>query len=147
ALAGPHGLPAPSGFGNRQFVRAGFFTELAETVDATGKVHIAAGNDRDVWYLTNRTGSWTSVKALVHTAGPDGFFWGQASIAVDGNNRVHIAATRFPHAQGGEGIFYVTDAGRAQGTFGSPTQIADSRFGEPQLQVYSGHLYLVAVKN
>jgi hypothetical protein len=147
ALAGPRDLATPSAFGNRQFVRAGFFSELAEAVDTNGKVHLAAGNDRDIWYITNRTGSWTSTKVFVHTAGPDGFLWGQPSIALDGTNHVHIAATRFPHGAGGEGIFYASDSGHAHGTFGTPTKIANATYGEPQLQVYSGDLYLVAVKN
>jgi hypothetical protein len=147
AIGAPRALAAPADFGNRHLVRHGFFSELAEAVDANGKVHLAAGNERDIWYATNRTGSWTSTKVFAHVDGPDGFFWGQPSIAVDGNNRVHIVATRFPHATGGEGIFYASDAGHAPGTFGNPTRIANSRYGEPQLQVYAGHLYLVAVRD
>ena len=79
ALAGPGAEPAGSAFFHRQLIKAGSFSELAEAVDRNGKVHIAAGNERDVWYLTNRTGSWTSTKAFVHRAGPDGFFWPMAS--------------------------------------------------------------------
>ena len=138
--AGGFGIFSPS-------VKAGSFSELAVAVDTNGKVHIAAGDDRDVWYLTNRTGSWTASKIFVHTAGPNGFLWGQPTIALDDNNRVHIAATRFPYGEGGIGIFYATDAGHPRGTFGAPTRIASNAFGEPQLKVYRGHLFLVAVKD
>src|SRR5262245_3055246 len=73
-LAGPSSGPQPSDFGNRQRARAGFFSELSVAVDTNGKAHIAAGNDRDIWYITNRTGAWTSTKAFAHTLGPDGYY-------------------------------------------------------------------------
>ena len=60
---------------------------------------------------------------------------------------MHIAATRFPYGEGGDGIFYATDKGHTHGTFGAPTRIASNAYGEPQLKVYNGDLYLVAVKN
>ncbi len=139
--------PAGSAFFHRQLVDAGSFSELAEAVDTNGKVHIAAGDGRDVWYLTNRTGSWTASRVFVHTASPNGVLWGQPTIALDDDNRVHIAATRFPSGEGGIGIFYATDVGHPRGTFGAPTRIASNAYGEPQLKAYNGHLFLVAVKD
>lgn len=145
--AGHEVQPAGSAFAHRQVVRAGSFSEIAEAVDTNGKVHIAAGDNQDVWYLTNRTGSWTSTRVFVHTASPNGVLWGQPTIALDDNNRVHIAATRFPYGEGGIGIFYATDVGHPRGTFGTPTRLASNALGEPQLKVYHGNLFLVAVKN
>jgi hypothetical protein len=147
ALAAPSSASAPSGFGSHQLVKAGSFSEVAEAVDSNGKVHIAAGNDLDVWYITNAAGSWAARKIFVHTAIPNGYAWGQPSITLDANDRVYIAATRFPYGEGGEGIFFATNQGHTHGTFGGPTKIAPAAYGEPQLRVYNGDLYLVAVKN
>ena len=146
ASAGPMSdAVAPAG--SPMLVKAGAFAELVEVVDSNGAVHIAAGNDQDIWYLTNRTGSWTSSKVFAHTASPNGYLWGQPTIALDENDRVHIAATRFPYGEGDIGIFYATDKGHPRGTFGTPKRIAADGNGEPQLKVYKGHLFLVDVKN
>jgi hypothetical protein len=149
AFAAPGSAVKPADFRSHHLVKAGSFSDIAEAVDSNGKVHIAAGDGNDIWYLTNRTGTWTAAKAFVHSPpGPKGFLWGSPTIALDSNDRVHIAATRFPFGgEGGIGIFYATDLGHAPGAFGAPTQIAPGDDGEPQLKVYNGNLYLVAVKD
>ena len=146
-LAGPAPAAVPAGLPAPTLVKAGSFSELAEVVDSTGAIHIAAANDQDVWYLTDRTGSWTAKKVFAHTASPGGHLWGQPTIALDDQDRVHIAATRFPYGAGDIGIFYATDKGHPRGTFGTPTRIAADGNGEPQLKVYKGHLFLVDVRN
>jgi hypothetical protein len=146
-LAGPAPGSVPAGIPAQTLVKAGSFSVLAEVVDSNGAIHLAASNDLDVWYLTNRTGSWTASKVFKHTASPSGHLWGQPTIALDEHNRVHIAATRFPYNEGDIGIFYATDKGHPRGTFGTPVRIAPDGNGEPQLKVYQGHLFLVDVKN
>jgi len=147
AVATPGRVTGPSAFGSHHLVKTGSFSELVEAVDSNGKIHIAAGDENDIWYLTNRTGSWTAKRVFVHTVGANGYLWGMPTIALDANDRVHIAAQRFPFGEGGIGVFYVTDVGHARGSFGTPARIASNSEGEPRLQVYNGHLYLVVVKN
>jgi hypothetical protein len=147
ALAAAGNAVSPADFATHHLVKAGSFTELAEAVDTNGKVHIAAGDENDVWYLTNAGGSWTAKKVFVHTAGASGYLWGMPSITLDSANNVHIAALKFPMGEGGLGIYYATNKGHTNGSFGVPVQIAGPRYGEPQLKVYNGKLYLVAVKD
>lgn len=147
AVAAPGNAAGPSSFANHHLIKTGDFAELSEVVGPGGAVHIAAGDYQDVWYLTNATGSWVARKVFAHTAMPNGYTWGQPSIALDPSGHVHIAATRFPYGEGGEGIFYATNKGHTNGTFGGPLKIANAAYGEPQLKVYNGDLYLVAVKN
>src|SRR4051812_25832191 len=82
-IAGTAHAPMPAGLVPPTLVKGGSFAELAEVVDSNGAIHIAAGNDLDVLYLTNRTGPWTAKKVFVHTASPGGHLWGQPTIAVD----------------------------------------------------------------
>lgn len=140
---GPVRTVAPAGFGVPVEASTRSFEEIAEVVDSTNHVHIAASTGLDVWYLTDRTGTWTSRKVFKHTST---VLWGQPTIAVDTQDRVHIASTRFPYGAGDIGIFYATDKGHTRGTFPPPTRIAPNGNGEPQLKVYGGHLFLVDVK-
>jgi len=149
AVAAPSAAPSPSSFGSAQFIKAGDFSEIAEAVDSNGKIHLAASDEQDVWYLTNRTGTWTAKRVFIHTGNNiSGLLWALPTITLDSHDRVHMAATRLPAGgEGGLGIFYSTDQGRPRGVFGAPTQIGSNRLGEPQLKVYNGHLFLVAVKD
>ena len=112
-------------------------------VDSHYHVQIAVTGGGNLYYATNRTGSWTHRRVLTKTSS---FSYGQPSIAVDENDRVHIAVMRFPNGEGGDGIWYVSDVGRNPGTFpSSPSKIAPDTDGEPVLKASHGHLFLVDV--
>ena len=65
---------------------------------------------------------------------------------MDENDRVHIAVGKFPNGEGDKGIWYLSDVGRARGTFPSTaTKIAPKGSGEGVLKAAGGHLYLVDV--
>ena len=135
----------PAAFGTPVRAIAGSFADVSEVVDSTNHVHVVASGRDGVWYATDRTDTWQRTRALTNSSS---FSYGQATIALDANDRVHIAATRFPNGAGDVGIWYVTDKGRARGTFpAAPTKIAPQGNGEPVLKVQGGHLYLVDVKN
>jgi hypothetical protein len=146
-MAAPGNQASPSDFADHHLVKAGSFTEVAEAVDSNGRVHIAAGDENDIRYITNASGSWVTRKVFVHTEGINGYLWGQPTIALDPTNHVYIAATRFPYGEGGEGIFYATNKGHTNGAFNAPLRLLDAPYGEPQLKIYNGDIYLVAVKN
>lgn len=123
---------------------AGNFGEVSEVVDSQGHVHLAVTGKDGIWYATDRTGSWTHRRVLANSSKYD---YGSPSIALDEHDRVHIAAERFPNAEGDLGIWYVTDVGRARGTFSpSPIRIAPPGNGQPVLKASNGHLFLVDVK-
>lgn len=139
--AGPGVTPAAWSSAQRVFKKES--DELSAVVDSSGHLHIAVSGAGNVYYVTDRTGSWTHRLVM---AGTGSFTYGQPSIALDENNRVHIAATRFPNGEGDEGIWYSSDIGRTRGTFPSgPTRIAPTGNGEPVLKASNGHLWLVDV--
>lgn len=136
---------SPSAWSAPTRVLAGHFQDISAVVDSHGRVHVAGTTPSgDLWYATDRTGSWTHKQVLKHSAS---FTYGWPSIALDEHDRVHIALERFPNATGDLGVWYVTDKGRTRGTFPtSPTRIAPPGNGEPVLKVSDGHLYLVVDK-
>ena len=98
----------------------------------------------DLWYATDRTGTWTQRRVLKHTSS---FTYWSPSIALDEHDRVHIAVERLPNEVGDLGVWYISDTGRARGTFPTnATRIAPPGNGEPVLKVSDGHLYLVVDK-
>jgi hypothetical protein len=149
-LAGgaPAGAAAPSAFSSPVRVVAGTFTDLALIVDSTNHVHIAATGRQGVWYVTNRGGAWHRTRIL-HDLPNMSYF--DPSIALDTHDRVFISVARNVCDDctpgGSTGIYFVTDKGRARGTFPtSPTRIAPVRSAEGTLKVSNGHMFLSYVR-
>jgi hypothetical protein len=137
AVLGPSAWSAP------QRAVKGNFDQFSEVVDSHNHVHIAATGGGDLYYATDRTGTWTHKLLLSHGTKST---WGQPSIALDENDRVHIALERFPNAAGDKGVWYLSDVGRARDSFpATATKIAPAGNGEPLLKASGGHLFLVVV--
>ena len=132
----------PPAFSTPVRVARGSFEDISEVVDSTNHVHIAAVDGAGAaWYITNRNGAWSSHKILRKPA--TGWYRGPL-IAIDEHDRVSIAVTKWlDQGCASGGIFYVTDKGRARGTFPSAvTQIAPAGRVGTSLKVATGHLYL-----
>ena len=127
-----------------QRVLSGQFTGVSEVVDSTNHVHIAVTGRGGVWYVTDRSGTWTQRRILANLTNTE---YVAPSIALDEKDHVFIAVMRVPTTDvGDQGIYYVTDKGRARGSFPtSPTMIAPPDDGEPSLKVSHGHLFLAYV--
>ncbi|HKZ92625.1 MAG TPA: hypothetical protein VJZ50_10845 [Candidatus Limnocylindrales bacterium] len=129
-------------------VLSGDFSQgIALALDQDGHRHLVAGNLRgDLWYATDRTGTWTTKRLL---SGREGWFgWSYPSIAMDENDRVHVAAVKWEWStpSGTGGIWYLTDAGRTRADFGTATRIAGSMMTSPSLRVVDGIRYLAYAK-
>jgi|GEM_PF-5768541 len=141
-----------------ELVAAGDFSSLAVALDAEGHRHIAASEETiptyeewdagasmsgDLWYMTDRDGSW-AVQRLIESSGP-GLGWTNPSIAVDDDGSVHIAVVDYhigSTPDQTEGIFYLTDKDRTPGDFGPPVRVAPANMAEPSLAVVDGARYL-----
>ncbi len=132
-------------------------------LDAEGHRHLAAsqvfqddrdtknvyeGLRRDLWYGTDRDGSWV-MQRLLEGDVEAGLGWTDPSIAVDADGSVHIAVV---HDHVGstpghtEGIFYLSDKDRVPGDFGEPVRLARPGMNEPSLAVVDGTRYLAYSK-
>ncbi len=121
----------------------GNFDQFSSVVDSHNHVHIAVTGGGNLYYATDRTGTWTRKLVLAET---NNYTYEQPSIALDENDRVHIAVGKFPNGEGDKGIWYVSDVGRPRDTFPSkPTKIAPTGNGEGVLKATGGHLFLVDV--
>ena len=129
-------------------VLSGDFSQgIALALDSDGHRHLVAGNLRgDLWYATDRTGSWTTERLLTGRKGWYG--WSYPSVAMDEDDRVHVAAVKWEWStpSGTGGIWYLTDAGRARGDFGTATRIAGNMMTSPSLRVVDGVLNLAYAK-
>jgi len=145
-----------------ELVAEGGFDWVDLVLDSDGHRHIATsqvvfrydetddfieGLRTDLWYATDRDGSWSTQRLLT---GDDeaSLGWTDPSIAVDNDGSVHIAVV---HAYAGdpgqtEGIFYLTDKGRARGDFGPPVRVARADMNEPSLAMVDGVRYLAFSK-
>ncbi len=128
-----------------QRVMTGLFNDrVSAAVDPAGHVYLAATRQGDLWFATDRTGAWVAKRLL---QGTESAFWEEASIALDEQGRVHIVAVQgSPSTFTGNGIWYLTDSGRTQGTFPSePTRIAPPGNDQPTVRASHGHLFVVDV--
>jgi hypothetical protein len=137
-----------AGFGSPTEVITGQFHEISEVVDSTNRVHIAAVGRHGLWYITDRGGTWSRTRILLDVPNHS---WFEPSIALDGNDRVYISVAQNvcdDCAPGGStGIYYLTDKGRARGTFpASPTRIAPEGSGQGTIKVSNGHLFVSYVR-
>jgi hypothetical protein len=125
-------------------VLSGQFDYVSEVVDSNNHVHIAATGRHGLWYITDRGGSWSHTRILHDLLNKA---YAEPSIALDTNGRIYISVARnscndcVPGST--TGIYYVTDKGRARGTFPTiATKIAPHASGEGTLKVSNGHLFL-----
>lgn len=139
--------PAPA-WGVSQRVAAGrFHWGMDMGVDAAGHVHLVAAGFRNgkagVFYTTDRTGSWVTSRILTWAAGA---VYIRPSVAVDGAGRVHVALDRVECVECTVsrtlGVFYLTDAGRARGSFGTPVRLTPKGTSQGSLRVAGGHLFV-----
>ena len=121
---------------------AGRFDDLSVVVDTNGHVHIAATRRGDIWYLTNRTGTWSEHRVMASGRSVD---YAGALVALDADGRVFIAATRLkgPGIPWSEGIDLVTDRGRSPGSFSSPSRVTSNAVLASNLKIVHGHPALV----
>jgi hypothetical protein len=124
--------------------RFDFGTSSDLALDRDGHRHVAATSGRgDLWYATDRSGHWVSQRLL---RGEDGrIAWAFPSLVTDERGRVHVAVVRYyesysPSAT--DGIWYLTDAGRARGHFGPRIRLAGDMATSPSLRVVDGVRYL-----
>ena len=136
---------SPAAAATPQRVLSGdFHRGLALALDSSGHRHVVAtSGSGDLWYATDRSGTWHSQRILVGERGA--YVWSQPAIAADQHGRVHIVAVReyawdTPGSTGG--IFYRTDKGRPRGQFAPKVRIAPPRSDDPSLRVADGVLYL-----
>lgn len=150
AAAAQPGGPAPAlSFDVPERVLGGqFWYGIDMGVDADGHVHLVAAGIRSgkggLWYATDRRGSWTWSRVLRWSAGT---YWIRPVIAVTPAGRVHIAVEKSGCIEctvaPAKGIFHVTDAGRARGTFPAvPARLTGPGTAQPSLRVAGGHLFL-----
>lgn len=158
SAASPAQKPAamdPAAWGVPTRILAGNFISVSVAVDSTDHLHIAATeSSKGLYYLTNRSGSWQSKRVLKQIPNPypgSHKVWDQASITLDVQDRIHIAVALFgcnDCAPGNyEGVYYITDKGRARGTFPAhATKIAPNGMFEPTVRVSMGRLYVSYAK-
>lgn len=139
--------PGPSVTGVKQVLSGTYPWGIALGVDRGGKRHVVASRQNgELWYATDRSGSWTRKRILSGPRVPGSWVWALPSIAIDGNSRVHIAVVKaYPYdTPGGTGgIWYLTDKGRKRGSFGSKVRIGGNNTTEPSLRVVGRVRYLV----
>jgi hypothetical protein len=121
-----------------------FHRGTALALDPSGHRHVVSANGAgDLWYATDRTGTWTSQRILA--AVPGSFAWTDPAIATDDDGRIHVVAVQnaiydTPGSTGG--IFYTSDAGRPRGDFGPRVRITPPMMTTPSLRVEGGVRYL-----
>ncbi len=120
----------------------GPYREVSMDVDTNGKVHAAARGSTGLWYLTNRSGSWT--RSRLTTNPLDGRDV-HPTLSIDLDGSVHVAFARYTcldcAPREDAELLYLTNRGRAGGSFPEdPTFLAIGE--EPSLQVVDGKVYV-----
>ncbi len=135
---------SPASFSSPVKVLGGRFDQISMVVDSTNAVDIAATGRGGLWFITDRGGSWSHTKVL---SDPTNKSWMDPSIAIDSNDHVYIALGRQTCndcAPGGsDGVFLVSDKGRAHGNFPSAAaKVVAGPAGDPSIKVFGGRIYL-----
>jgi len=144
----------PAAFGPAVKVLGGMLDwGLDMAVDSAGHVHLVAAGIHagkpGLWYATDRSGSWATKRILRWSAGA---VYVYPSLAIDANDRVHIAVDRYQCVEctvsAVKGIFYLSDVGRARGTFpATPTRLTAAGTAQGSLRVSGGHVFLAFAGN
>jgi hypothetical protein len=122
-------------------------------VDPGGHVHLVASGlhagKAGLWYGTDRTGPWVFKRILAWSAGS---VWIHPSLAIDAAGRVHIAVEKAGCVEctiaPAKGIWYLSDVGRARGTFpAQPARLTADGTAQPSLRVAGGHVFLAFAGN
>jgi hypothetical protein len=138
------GAASPAAAGPVRVLSGDYGLGVSLALDPSGHRHVVASRSNgDLWYATDRSGAWQSKRIL---RGQDGnIAWARPSVATDDAGRVHIAVVReaaWDVPGGTDGIYYLTDAGRTRGTFGTPARIAGRNMTGPSLRILDGVRYL-----
>jgi hypothetical protein len=134
----PSGVSAPS------VVRLGDYHHVSMKLDANGKVHAVAAGTSGLWYITNKSGSFTrhritTVVSQPLATGLDDY----PSIALDAHGNAHVVFVRWtcfdctPNPP--KGIYYLTNK---SGSWSTPKQLAGADASAPSLRVRGGHIFV-----
>jgi hypothetical protein len=123
---------------------------MAVALDAAGHRHLVASDEQgDLWYATDRSGSWESREILAARwdveAGWPMWAWTSPAIAIDTDGSIHVAVVRssvMDTPGSSFGIYYVSDKARAAGDFGPRSKITGDGMASPSLRVVDGVRYL-----
>jgi hypothetical protein len=120
-----------------------FVESISLAIDDEGARHLAiAGGGIDVgdlWYATDRGGAWTTRHLLTGKRARK--TWVEPSLAIDTDRSIHIAVVHACEGclpGGSDGIFHLTDKGRAPGDFGPPVKVSPRDTWDPSLAVADG---------
>ena len=150
-LAAP--IPAISFSTPARVLGGQFWYGLDMGVDPGGHVHLVTSGlhagKAGLWYGTDRSGAWVFKRILAWSAGT---FWVHPSLAIDAAGRVHIAVEKAGCIEctiaPAKGIWYLSDVGRARGTFpAQPIRLTADGTAQPSLRVADGHVFLVFAGN
>jgi len=144
ALAGPS--LAATGWTVPSAVSPRVYYELSAAVDQQGHVNAVAERGNAIWYITNRTGSWTRARIFQASAGQA---VGSPSIAEGTDGSTHIAfdyqqctydtcGLDWPYYSQ---VRYTDDVGRTPGKF-RPSTTLDTGSGSPSIAVAGGRVYV-----
>jgi hypothetical protein len=141
-----HALPSSAGWSEPVRLASGAFFAVAVVFDSGGHAHIAgdgtiAGRS-GIWYVTDRTGSWTRQRIMANAGGKA---WREPSITFDARDRIIVAAWRDPNPGldvGGpsDGIFMVSDRGRPRGDFSAPELLIPGPAADPTIRAFGTRL-------
>jgi hypothetical protein len=122
----------------------GYFTSIG--TDSSNKAHIGyiARSPDSLRYATNSSGSW-EMQTVDSSLGPDayGFMWNYTSLAMDRNNKVHIAYYGYPqknlkYATNTSGTWNIITIDTSSGYYSS---IAIDYAGKIHISYFVGYAY------
>jgi hypothetical protein len=120
------------------------YTAVDLVVDDAGAVHAAAALDGSIWYVTNRTGSWTRHQL---SSPPGGRADLEPTIAGGGAN-LFVAFTRYgPNTGFGslpENVYYLTRGGG--GAWSDPVSYGPPVANAPSIKARNGNIYMAYVE-
>jgi hypothetical protein len=123
---------------------------MAVALDSAGHRHLVASDEQgDLWYATDRAGSWETQEILPARWNAEWgwpmWAWTSPAIAIDTDGSIHVAVVRssvMDTPGSAYGVYYVSDKGRAAGDFGPRSKITGDGMASPSLRVVDGVRYL-----